>query len=122
MAEDVHAGSGWSGWADQQYGQFSTGFTASYSSGGDWINVVGADMSGNLVWRVYNQGSRTGLGGTTTNTLGRLAYPPAFLDWHTASGAQRADVFGVNTSGQVWTATNSNLIWSPASVMSSRPA
>ncbi|WP_035125889.1 hypothetical protein [Conexibacter woesei] len=114
-------GSGWSGWVDQQYGQFSTGFTASYSSGGDWINVVGADMSGNLVWRVYNQGSRTGLGGTTTNTLGRLAYPPAFLDWHTAAGAQRADVFGVNTSGQVWTATNSNLVWSPASVMLQPP-
>jgi hypothetical protein len=99
---------GWSAWADQG-GSYASGFHAAYSSGGDWIDVVGRNKSdNNLVWRVLNQGSWTGI---NTSTAASLAQTPAVVDWTPSGQAPRADVFGIRTDGLIMQATNQNLAW-----------
>jgi hypothetical protein len=100
---------GWGSWTSAG-GSYASGFHAAYSSGGDWIDVVGRDKAtNNLTWRVINQGTWTGI---NTRTAATLNFTPAVLDWTPSGQAPRADVFAVGSSdNSIWTATNQNLQW-----------
>jgi hypothetical protein len=99
----------WTGWVDQG-GSYASGFRASYSGGGDWIDVVGRDKSNNLTWRVMTSGV---WGSINTATAGPLSQTPAIIDWTPAGQSPRADVFGIRTDGLIMQTTNQNLAWNP---------